>query len=38
MTASLTPVVAVEAVVARRQRQQWRWQQWTTIGGKGGQQ
>jgi hypothetical protein len=34
-TASLTTVVALEAVAARRQWQQW---QWTTIGCKSGRQ
>jgi hypothetical protein len=30
--------VAVEKMAARRQRQQWRWRRWTTIGGKSSQQ
>jgi hypothetical protein len=37
-TASLTTVVAVEAVAAQRQRQRQRWRQWTMIGGKSGRQ
>jgi hypothetical protein len=36
--ASLTTVMAVEAVAARRQWQQRRWRRLTTIGGKSGRQ
>jgi hypothetical protein len=36
MMLSLTTVMAVEAVAARRQWQRWRWRQWTMIGGKSG--
>jgi hypothetical protein len=35
---SLTMVVGVEAVAARRQWQRRQWRQWTTIGGKSGRQ
>jgi hypothetical protein len=35
---SLTMVVAVEAVAARRQQQWRRLRKWTTIGGKSGRQ
>jgi hypothetical protein len=33
-TVSLTTVLAVEAMMAWRQRQRWHKQQWMTIGGK----
>jgi hypothetical protein len=36
--ASLTTLVAVEAVAPRQQQQRWRWQQWMTIGGKSSRQ